>query len=551
MGPAFQADPLKLKLDPKSGASIGSAAHIAGAGERVGSIMEERIPMTDEPENERSVRILLVEDSADDAELMGFALRKAPFAFSIERVETPEEFTARLDEALPDVVLCDYHLPRFSMLGALRIVREERGLDIPFIVVSRLIGEDAAVSAMQNGANDYLLKGRLGRLPAAIEAALERTEARRDKTLADAALKRGSLLMRSLLNSLPMRIAVLDRDGAILKVNDAWTASCRERDETAQIATGGNYLRHLCAGEPAEGGTAALIRAGIEAVIERREPQFALEYPLAKRAGERWEMIRAEPLEDSEHGAVVSMEDITARMLTHLALQDANERLHLLSRRILTVQEEERRAVALELHDDIGQSLAALKIALHNESRANDAPGLARCAAITDETLEKLRRLSYSLRPPQLDQFGLEGALRSLADLQSHATGVAIECRFSGLDRRPHAAVEGACYRIAQEALNNATRHAKATQVVIDVKMQDRLIRLAIRDDGAGFDEEEARSRSLRSGSLGLIGMAERAELAAGWLEVSTVKGVGTTVSATFPVDGAARAPRQARSLAT
>ena len=126
-----------------------------------------------------------------------------------------------------------------------------------------------------------------------------------------------------------------------------------------------------------------------------------------------------------------------------------------------------------------------------------------------------------------------------------------IECRFSGLDRRPHAAVEVACYRIAQEALNNATRHAKATQVVIDVKMQDRLIRLAIRDDGAGFDEEEARERALRSGRLGLIGMAERAELAAGSLKIRTVKGVGTTVSATFPMDGAARAVQPAASLAT
>jgi signal transduction histidine kinase len=210
------------------------------------------------------------------------------------------------------------------------------------------------------------------------------------------------------------------------------------------------------------------------------------------------------------------------------------------------VQEEERRAVALELHDDIGQSLAALKIALHNATAAHDAAGLANCMTITDATLEKLRTLSYSLRPPQLDQFGLEGALRGLADQQADATGVAIECRFSGLDRRPHAAVEGACYRIAQEALNNATRHAKATQVVIDLKMQERVVRLAIRDDGQGFDEVEARKRALRSGSLGLIGMAERAELAGGWLKIRSVKGAGTTLSATFPVDGMTRAADRA-----
>jgi signal transduction histidine kinase len=507
--------------------------------ERVGSLHPlPAASMTDE-QARVTRRILVVEDSPDDVELIGFALRKAPFGFSVERVETAQELNARLDAFTPDVVLCDYHLPRFSMREALRIVREERGLDIPFIVVSRLIGEDAAVEAMQAGANDYLLKGRLGRLPAAIEAALERTAARREKEKADAALKRGSLLMRSLLNSLAMRIAVLDRDGAVLMVNGAWIRSHVDQAMSSESTTGGNYLHDLRDGEHEAGGPAAQIRAGIEAVIERREPRFALEYQIAQRSAARWEMIRAEPLEDSEHGAVVSIEDITPRMLTHLALYDANERLQLLSRRVLSVQEEERRAIALELHDDIGQSLAALKIALHNVAAAGEAPGLANCLTIADGTLDKLRSLSYALRPPQLDEFGLEGALRSLAHMQAKATGVAIECRFDGLDRRPNAAVEGACYRIAQEALNNATRHGKANQVVIDVKMQERLVRIAIRDDGQGFDEEEARARAVRNGSLGLIGMAERAQLAGGWLKIRTVKGAGTTLTATFPMDGA------------
>jgi CheY-like chemotaxis protein len=124
-------------------------------------------------------RILLVEDSADDAELIGFALRKAPRAFSLERVETAQELNASLDARTPDVVLCDYHLPRFSMGEALRIVREERGLDLPFIVVSRLIDECASAAAIGSGASDCLLKGNLERLPAAIEAALERKSASR------------------------------------------------------------------------------------------------------------------------------------------------------------------------------------------------------------------------------------------------------------------------------------------------------------------------------------------------------------------------------------
>jgi signal transduction histidine kinase len=498
-------------------------------------------------------RIVLVEDSPDDAELIGFALRNAPFSFFIERVETREEFVAKLEVDTPDVILCDYHLPQFSMREALRIAREDRGLDIPFIVVSRLIGEDAAVEAMQNGADDYLLKGRLGRLPASIESVLERHRSRREKALAEAALRRASLLNRSLLNSLAMRIAVVDQVGAIVAVNATWDRFHREADRAgaAPLAVGGNYLDHLRALEARDGAAAPPIRAEIEAVIERHGPRFAMEYQIPLRGGTRWEMIRAEPLEDSEHGAVVSIEDITPRMLANLALHDANQRLQQLSQRILAVQEEERRATALELHDDIGQSLAALKIALHKLAAAvpgTEAPSVAHCLAITDDTLEKLRRLSYSLRPPQLDQFGLEGALRWLADQQSTATGIAIECRFEGLDRRPHAMVEAACYRIAQEALNNASRHAKASQVVIDLKLRERLIRIAIRDDGQGFDADDAHARASLSGRLGLLGMTERAELAGGWLKVKSVKGSGTTVSATFPVEGGARAARREQS---
>ena len=494
----------------------------------------------------RTYRLLLVEDSADDAELIGFALRGAPFKSTLQRVEAQAEFVAALDASPPDAVLCDYHLPRFDMREALRIVREDRRMDVPFIVVSRLIGEDAAVKAMQDGADDYLLKGRLGRLPAAIAAAIERKAFSREKAAAEAALRRSDLLNRSLLDSLAMRIAVIGGDGVVLAVNRAWRRFGEEAvDPGAWPAVGDSFLGCLgAAGDPAGPGVQA--REGIEAVIERREPSFALEYQQRLRNGSRWEAIRAMPLADSERGAVVSIEDITPRMLSQLALRDAHWRLQQLSRRVLGAQEEERRAISLELHDDLGQSLAALKIALHaarEHAGAGEAARLDHCLAIAEDLLGKLRRLSYSLRPPQLDALGLEGSLRGLAEQQRRATGVTIDCRFGGLAHRPHASVEAACYRIAQEALNNATRHGGASQVVIELQASDRVLHLAIRDDGSGFDAGEAAARAARTGSLGLAGMAERAALAGGALRVRSLKGSGTRVSARFPLNGAG-APR-------
>jgi signal transduction histidine kinase len=495
--------------------------------------------MTTDPGARPQFRILLIEDSEDDAELIGFSLRDAPFAAAIERVETEEDFVERLDRAVPDTILCDYHLPRFDMRRALRIVREERGLDVPFIVVSRLIGEDAAVEAMRQGADDYLLKGRLGRLQLAMQAAIERVSLRRQRHAAEAALRRADLLNRSLLDSLPMQVALLDAAGCILAANRAWDEARRLR-RGAPSAVGTNFLEFVDSRGPEVGALASDVRHGIEAVIERREASFAVEYP-APGERSRWLALRAAPLADGENGAVVSIEDITPRMLSHLALHDANRRLRELSHRILAVQEEERRAIALELHDDFGQSLAALKIALfgvRERAASADAERAGQCIAIADDLLERIRALAYSLRPPQLEEFGLEIALRELARRQASLAGLAIDCRVR-LEAAPlPAPVEGACFRIVQEAINNATRHAKASRIAVDVEAGDRLLQVVVRDDGAGFDMEQGQPG--RAGGLGLAGMAERAELAGGRLKIRSRKGLGTRVSAVFPLDAAA-----------
>jgi signal transduction histidine kinase len=204
---------------------------------------------------------------------------------------------------------------------------------------------------------------------------------------------------------------------------------------------------------------------------------------------------------------------------------------------VLSIQEEERRSVSRELHDDIGQSLTALKIGLHRlAQRAGDEHKelIAECLAISGTTLDKLRNLSLKLRPPQLDQLGLEDALEWLASRQNGTTGLDVGCEFVGLEDRLPAKFESVCYRIAQEALNNATRHASARQIRIRVERNDGLLTLEVRDDGTGFDMDAARKKAIKSGSLGLISMEERAQLAGGKFEARSVVGSGTTILATF-----------------
>ena len=485
-----------------------------------------------------SYRLLLVEDSADDAELLLYSLRDAAFKFTSTRVETEAEYNATLAEELPDLVLCDYNLPRFNAERALQIL-QERQLDIPFIVVSHHIGEDAAVAAMQNGASDYLLKSRLGRLPKAIDAAIERRISRQQKAITEKALHASEAMKRGILNSLNTRIAVLDGQGVIVATNKVWEdfGAPRANMYKASATVGNNYFDLLQAAADQGDVVAKGSMTGVRAVINREVGFASVEYELALPGGTRWFVARAMPLEDSADGAVISHEDITDRMLAHRALRDANKRLHAVSKRVLSIQEDERRSISRELHDDIGQSMTALKIGLHRlaQRTSDDDQGLlTECLDIADTTLDKLRSLSHELRPPQLDQLGLEDALEWLISRQSIATGLDVKCEFVGLVARLPAELESVCYRIVQEALNNATRHATPKHIRIRVELAGRLLTLAIRDDGTGFDMDAARKKALKTGSLGLVSMEERAQLAGGRLKIRTGPGLGTTVHATF-----------------
>jgi two-component system sensor histidine kinase UhpB len=489
-----------------------------------------------------SYRLLHVEDSPEDAELLRFALEGARGSFAITRVETEADYTAQLEACAPDVVLCDYELPNFSAERALQITRASN-LNLPFIIVSHHVNETAAVVAMQNGASDYLPKRDLGRLSKAIESAVDRSNASREKIKAQEALRESEATRRGILNSLLSRVALVDRSGIIVAVNKAWTEfeNASSSMRLGQAGSGANYLHALKEAEELGDAFAGALAEGLRAVIAREKGAFSMEYEVKTGQGTRWHVARAMPLEGSGEATVISYEDVTDQALSRTALEHANKRLQAISKRLLAVQEEERRAISRELHDDIGQTLGAVKIGLHRIATASVADQgvlVSGCLEAAEQALEKLHLLAMELRPPQLDQLGLQEALEWLAQRQGTASGLTVACKFAGLGPRPPAPVESACYRIVQEALNNATRHARASGILISVESDGSLLKLVVHDDGVGFDEDAARLRVIRSGSMGLIGMEERAQLAGGRLTVSSAPGAGTTVSASFPLVG-------------
>jgi signal transduction histidine kinase len=229
-------------------------------------------------------------------------------------------------------------------------------------------------------------------------------------------------------------------------------------------------------------------------------------------------------------------------LATRRALELSQERLRALSRRLLEVQEQERARLARDLHDDIGQVLTALKIRL--ETLARGDPGasvrLLDCIENTHHALERVRQLSFALRPAQLDDLGLEAALRSHVQRQAGMGGVKAHFELAGPSPAVAPDVETACFRVAQEAMTNALRHARAANVWVRLAAGDGRLELTVRDDGAGFDLEAARRRGAAGASLGLVGMEERIAQAGGALEVRTAPGKGTVLLATFPLQGTA-----------
>lgn len=164
------------------------------------------------------LKVLIVEDRPLDAELMTAALERAGFAPKSARVETREAFLEQLASP-PDVILCDYALPAFSAPDALRLVRQS-GLDIPFIVISGSIGEEVAVEAIKQGADDYLLKDRLGRLGPAVAQALEEKKLRAAAHRAEEDLRQSEYKYRCLFEHLPDAAYLCDSaTGRIIDVN--------------------------------------------------------------------------------------------------------------------------------------------------------------------------------------------------------------------------------------------------------------------------------------------------------------------------------------------
>jgi len=603
-----------------------------------------------------ALKILLLEDVAADAELILRALNRGGLQCRVKIVGNQADYRHGLEEFGPDIILSDFALPGFDGMSALRMARE-RLPDTPFLFVSGAIGEERAVETLNHGANDYVIKDRLQRLPVAVQKALEAERLRAATRESEQTLRESEARYRGIVESVteciisiderqrivlfnaaaeklfgyaraeiigkPLgilvperhrarhdeqirafavdgqssramgqyreivglrangeefevraaisqlgvspdkRLTVILRDATELRraEQERLDAETRYRTTLDQMLEGCQiidfnwrylYVNHVAARQvrrdrdELSGRTMMEMFPGTEntgAFLEFRRCmdertagsfQNELVYPDGTSA---WFDLSVQPVAE---GIFILSVDITERRRMGRALRDYAGQLRLLSRRLFEVEESERRRLARELHDRIGQNVTALSLNLNlmrgelrGELRQRIVTRLDDCEALLLSTAELVRDVLADLRPPGLDELGLVAALNEHARQVADRAGFSVTVNGAEIVPRLAPATEITLFRIVQEALMNASKHARATEVSIGLKADPDTVALIIADNGRGFDSTAR--LALPASSLGIVSMRERAESIGARLRVESAPGHGTRVIVESP----------------
>lgn len=213
-----------------------------------------------------------------------------------------------------------------------------------------------------------------------------------------------------------------------------------------------------------------------------------------------------------------------------------------LATRIIQAQEDERHRVARDIHDGPAQSMANVVLRaeicerLLDADRDELAQELAELKDMVKRTLVDVRRIIFDLRPMALDDLGLAPTLRRFTEAVKEEAGINVDLVVLGKEQRLQGVVEVTVFRLVQEAVNNARKHAKASRISVRLEFTDHQINMQVEDDGIGFDLETARERAKNADNYGLMSMGERVDLLGGELRIISVPGKGTTVSACIPL---------------
>jgi PAS domain S-box-containing protein len=424
-----------------------------------------------EPSVAIPIRVLILEDRAEDAELMLHELRRGWFEPVWERLETESEYIARL-QSPPDVILADYRMPQLDAPRALELL-QARELDVPFIVVSGAIGEDLAVAIMRQGATDYLLKDRLKRLGPAVRRALEDKKLRDDKRKAEIALRASETRFYSFMNNSPALAFIKDSDGHILYINN----TCEESWNTTLAECQGKMDHELW---PA--AEAARIRALDLSVLDRGEPCHVVEELPSRRGSIRHLLSFRFPFFDASGCRLIGgvSVDVTERLQTERALAAV-----VVAKEVLLKEVHHRVKNNLQIISSLLNMQAELLSDHSLREVLLESRGRVESMAMIHERLyshEDIDRLDFKQYVEELarELFSAYGLSPNLVRLRLELEPVSLEL---------NQAIP--CALILNELVSNSLKHAfpngQAGELVVALRCENEArVTLTVSDDGVG-----------------------------------------------------------------
>jgi PAS domain S-box-containing protein len=473
---------------------------------------------------EDHLKILLLEDSETDAEIVQRFLKKTNPNWQFKIAMSKNSFLSMLDEFRPDLILSDNSMPQFSAAEALEI-KNQRNLQIPFIMVSGTATEEFAAGMIKKGADDYLLKDRLARLPAAIDMAIRQKKSEREKLEAEKKNEESKNNLKAIFENTSEGFLLMDMNGIVKALNNRASKYGLLLGEK-EIQIGDQLFDFI----PSDKNT--FFKESVSRVLKGERVQYERVYGL-EDGNNIWIDFSINPVKDDGKikGVCITGRDITEKKLIEqeLVTQRVQEQKRI-TRAMIAAQEKERNRLGEELHDNINQILAGTKLYLGMVG--NDNPTFKELIKypiqLIDSSIEEIRSLCHRLVTP-LKNINLDQMVQNLLDTLSQNTSIKTRFTYSLGSLILNDDLKLNIFRIIQEQVNNIVKYAKADHVTISITQQNKILYISIADDGVGFNVKSERK------GIGISNMIDRIESYNGEIEIISNPGNGCTISIKIP----------------